>query len=254
MLPRPLLLFHAVLLACLLPHASAGQTIQVLELITVTDVARASGAPMIQVTEMILVTEDQGGQLPVELTHFEAVLDGLDVVLRWETASETNNAGFGVEVQEEGSNTEEGGWESVYFVDGYGTTIEPQAYQYRIADLSPGRHHFRLKQVDFDGTFAYSPEVEVLVGVLDGFALSEVYPNPFRTEAHVSLAVGQPQHVTLALYDMLGRRVTVLLDEKMESNHARLFTIRADELASGIYFLQATGTTFNITKRLVLLK
>lgn len=79
--------------------------------------------------------------IPVELATFEATADGPAVVLRWSTASETNNAGFDVQQRDARGST----WRTLSFVEGQGTTNEPQAYRYRATELEPGRHTFRLK-------------------------------------------------------------------------------------------------------------
>src|SRR5690606_32421823 len=111
-----------------------------------------------------LVGSTDAAALPVELSSFTATLDGEAVVLRWETASETNNAGF--EVEYAAVETRRGAslpWQRLAFVDGAGTTATAQTYAYRAEGLSPGRYAFRLRQVDFDGAFVYGPEVEVTV-------------------------------------------------------------------------------------------
>ena len=107
-----------------------------------------------------------GGVLPVELTSFDVRLDGRDALLTWETASETNNAGFEIQLlsKNDGASSR---WQALDFVEGRGTTELAQSYGYRVEELEPGRHVFRLKQIDFDGTFEYHPEVEVVVEMVE---------------------------------------------------------------------------------------
>jgi hypothetical protein len=105
------------------------------------------------ITVTIHVLDPEAAPLPVELTSFEAQADGDAVVLRWTTLTETNNAGFEVEQRTDST------WTQVGFAEGFGTTTEPRAYVYRIEAVAPGLHGFRLKQIDYDGGFAYSPEV-----------------------------------------------------------------------------------------------
>ena len=72
------------------------------------------------------------------------------MTLTWQTAHETNNAGFAVERRPADAP---GAWTEVGFVDGAGTTTEPQtAYRFRARQVGYGQHAFRLRQVDFDGT------------------------------------------------------------------------------------------------------
>ncbi len=186
--------------------------------------------------------------LPVELTSFAGLIEGADVVLRWTTASETNNAGF--EVQ----HLSGADWRALGFVAGYGTTIEARAYAYRAAGLPPGTHRFRLRQIDFDGTFAYSPEVEASVGVPGTHLLTEAYPNPFNPQTSFALSVQSPQEVRLAVYDALGRQVALLHDGALDAGTTHRFTFGGSGMPSGVYLLRAEGRTFVETRTLMLVK
>ncbi len=194
--------------------------------------------------------EATGQNLPVELISFEAILDGATAVLRWETESETNNAGF--EVQHISEVTQK--WTDLGFVDGYGTTIEAQTYTHRVDFLEAGKHRFRLKQIDYDGTFEYSPEVEVAVGVPGTYHLSPAYPNPFNPETSFSLSVAQGQEVEVAVYNLLGQQVAQLFDGFLESESTRAFTFKADHLPSGLYLIRVLGERFTTSHTVTLLK
>jgi hypothetical protein len=200
---------------------------------------------------------DAGQQLPVELTSFDAVLDGRTARLHWTTASETNNAGF--EIQRISKNVgADGGppqeWQAVRFVDGQGTTEVEQSYQFQITDLEPGRHSFRLKQIDYDGTFEYSPEVEVVVEMAERFVMEAAYPNPFNPEATFRFAVSRAQTVDVSLYDLLGRRVEVLWRGEAEAGRMEAVRIDGSGLPSGVYLVRAVGEGFVETQRVSLIK
>jgi len=98
-----------------------------------------------------------------QLVAFAAIVDGHDVVLVWQTASETNNAGFFIEMAVASHAVKDTAFAQHDFVDGFGTTEATLTYHYRVEALEPGSYTFRLKQVNYDGTFEYSPEVEVVV-------------------------------------------------------------------------------------------
>ncbi len=189
-----------------------------------------------------------GGEIPVELTAFTAMVNGTDVTLAWETASETNNAGFEVQMRQ-GE-----GWATLGFVEGHGTTTEAQAYSYTAEGLGVGTHTFRLKQIDFDGAFEYSGEVEATVEVVGTHLLSNAYPNPFNPQAQFSLAVARDQHVTAELFNMLGQRVATLFDGTLEANDARIVQIDGRGLASGTYVVRIAGETFSDALRVTLAK
>lgn len=187
--------------------------------------------------------------LPVELVAFDARADGDRARLAWTTASETNNAGFQVETRRGAAP-----WEPLGFVTGRGTTTEAQAYSYEVAGLTPGRYLFRLRQVDFDGAFAYSPEVEVTVSVPGDYFLGAAYPNPFNPQTTFEVAVAHGQAVTVAVYDLLGRRVTQLFDGRLEAGAAQRFTFEARDLPNGLYLIRVQGETFQAARTVTLVK
>lgn len=188
--------------------------------------------------------------LPVELTRFEASTDGSDVLLTWGTASETNNAGF--EVQQRAA--EDAGFHVIQFVEGHGTTTEAQTYQVRLADVPPGTYTFRLKQVDFDGAFEYSPEVELLHEVAGTYELEQAYPNPFREQTLLRVAVPQAQQLRAVLYDAAGRQVRVLLDRPVAAHAVQEIRIEAGDLPSGTYFVRVQGDRFQATEPVLLVR
>ncbi len=175
----------------------------------------------------------QTSLLPVELAALTAVADGGAVWLRWTTASETNSAGFGVEVRPEG-----GVWTERAFVAGQGTTAEAHAYGTRIAPLAPGRYALRLHQVDLDGTVRYAGQVEAEVGATAPLALT-VAPNPARA-GRVMVRVEAAQHLRVAVYDALGREVMRLQDGRVEAGAALGWPVAG--LAPGRSVVQAWGS------------
>lgn len=201
-------------------------------------------------SEFVLASDSEA--LPVELTSFEGTTMDGGVRLTWQTAAETNNAGFRVQrrvadaTAPNGNRTGEGKWTQVGRRAGSGTTTEAQSYRFEDADLPPeaDRLTYRLKQVDIDGTTSFSKEVTVERGAVTELQLQDTYPNPARTEATVRYAVPERSEgeVTLRLYDVLGRQVrTVPTDAKAGRHKHQLDT---NALSSGVYFLrlQAGGT------------
>ncbi len=243
-----------------LPAEDNGKTLSVMEMFKFdgTDWNKISPTPVDasstrSVTETvtdfsIFTITDSFNPLPVELVSFDAVADLKDVILRWETASETNNAGF--EVQIAVADT----FEALGYVEGHGTTLDPQQYEYQVTDLEAGRHLFRLKQVDFDGTFEYSPEVEIITELPEVYALSPAYPNPFNPQTQFTLSVAREQQVRVEVYNLLGRRVALLFDGRLRAHQAHPFTFDAEALPSGLYFYRATGQTFTTTRTILLQK
>ena len=186
--------------------------------------------------------------IPVELVSFNAVVNGTDVSLTWATASETNNAGFEVQVQ----NGED--WNVLAFVEGHGTTTEAQTYGYTAADMAVGTHSFRLKQIDYDGAFEYHGEVEATIETPGTHLISSAYPNPFNPQSQFTLAVAQDQHVTAELFNTLGKRIAVLFAGTVEANQVQSVTIDGAGLPSGMYIVRVIGDRFSDALSVTLLK
>lgn len=198
-------------------------------------------------TESLEVVVEEDPNLPVELIAFDAIVSGGDIQLHWTTASELNNAGFFVELQ-----VADHLFESVLFVDGHGTTNAAQEYQTTLKDLIPGDYRVRLKQVDFDGTFDYSPTVEVRIQA-EAYHLAQSYPNPFNPQTSIQYTLPLAHHVTLQVYDTLGRKIQTLVDEQqVAGTHAVHFD--ASHLPNGTYIYRLTAGPFSETKTMILLK
>lgn len=197
-----------------------------------------------------IVAYGQGNRLPVELTTFAAAQSSASVVLTWATASETNNAGFEIEH----AFGDGGAFERVGFVAGVGTTTEAQTYRFQIADERIGTHRFRLKQLDYDGAFAYSAEVEVDRGVIGTHTLGGAYPNPSAGSVTLELAVAEAQRVRVSAYDLLGREVALLFDGALEADRVVPLVWEARRVSSGSYVLRIVGERFAETRRVTLVR
>jgi len=186
-------------------------------------------------------------QLPVALVEFTAQARNSSVILSWKTATELNNQGF--DIERKSANQD---WLSVGFTRGNGTTNSPQTYSFTDNNVS-GKNFYRLKQIDFDGTFEYSPTVEVLVGAPTQFVLEQNYPNPFNPSTKIAYRLPKTEKVKLAVYDALGREVAVLVNtEKPAGTYEATFD--ASTLSSGVYFYKLQAGAFSETKKMLLLK
>jgi hypothetical protein len=187
--------------------------------------------------------------IPVELTSFAASVQGKNVNLTWSTASEINNQGF--EVQRKTNNA----WETIAFISGNGTTTESKSYSYTddISSINISTILYRLKQIDFDGTYEYSFIVEVDGLVPDEYLLEQNYPNPFNPSTSIKYQMPENGFVTIKVYDMLGNEVATLVNEIQEAgNHSVEFD--AATVSSGIYFYIMQAGNFTQTKKMTLLK
>jgi hypothetical protein len=198
---------------------------------------------------LFVVEQFSRSVLPVELTRFEAARTGSGVMLEWDTATETNNAGFEVQHQ-----TDSGSWSTLSFVEGTGTTSSPQNYTYTATELEYGTHQFRLVQVDQDGTRHEKSPVEIDLSLDSAYKISEVYPNPVRHTGTLDLVVREAQHVTVQMYDVLGRMQGTLLDRQLAASQSETLRLDTGSFSSGQYFLRIQGESFSVTRRLTIVK
>ena len=188
--------------------------------------------------------------LPVEMTLFKATVDGSNVELIWQTATETKNYGFDVEIR---AKAETSAWQNIGFVPGNGNSNAPKSYSYTLKDVTAGLHHFRLKQIDTDGSYEYSDVIEVLVGAPMEFSLSQNYPNPFNPSTSISFDVPLKSNVTLTVFNALGEIVQTLAMGTYEAGRHQV-TFNAASLPSGVYFYRLQAGDFVQTQKMLLLR
>ena len=172
--------------------------------------------------------------LPVELVSFNAQIISKMTRLSWQTAAEKNNEGFDIERSADGKN-----WQTIGFVQGYGTTQEEQNYTFIDETPLDGNNYYRLKQIDFDGQFEYSM-IEVVELATDAKPLS-IYPNPIQNELNIINGEGQAM-----IYNTLGQLVKELTIDSQQ------WTINTSDLPKGQYILHIIKQNGNmITKQFI---
>ena len=207
-------------------------------------------------SEFVLASDDTDNPLPVELTAFEATTAGESVTLTWQTASETQNAGFRVQRRVGDSPSgEDGTWTEVGFAAGAGTTAEPTAYRFTDADLPYEAETltYRLEQIDTDGAATLSPTVEVVLDAPDRLALHSVFPNPMRHQATLRYEVPQAGPVDLAVYNALGQHVMTLAQGEQPAGREEV-SFAADGLSSGLYFIRLHAEGQVLTRKITVVR
>ena len=192
------------------------------------------------------------GVIPVELTSFTSSVNKRNVTLDWTTATEINNQGF--EIERNSGN----GFEKIGYVAGFGTSTEPHSYSFIDASVTEGIHYYRLKQLDFDGTFEYFDAIEVDVSVPNVFALGQNYPNPFNPSTKIDFSLEVDSKVTLKIFDVLGQEVANLVNTNLAAGSHNV-EFNASLLNSGVYFYRIeavgiNGAKFVDVKKMNLLK
>ena len=228
---------------------------------------------------------------PVELVSFSAKVINNAVKLYWQTATEVNNYGF--EIEKKNCN-DEAVWEKIGFVNGAGNSNSPKEYSFYDENINSGKFIYRLKQIDLDGIYEYSKTVEVFVASPQNFDLAQNYPNPFNPTTTISYVIANPDgigvkqstgnsafannstvrlgrshaplrfarndgvvHVSLKVYDALGREVATLVNAKQAPGKYSVqfnATTASGGLPSGIYFYILRAGNFVQTRKMILMK
>jgi len=200
--------------------------------------------------------------VPVELTLFSAILNNNGILLDWETQTETGNYGFELQRRIESE------WQKVTFLEGNGTTSQPNQYEYLDTSarvLNPNIEPFyRLKQIDIDGNYYYSDSIHVekaslLYSTTSAFSFSQSYPNPFNLETTIEYDLLEPCYITVKIFNLQGKIIRILYDGKKSTGFYKTIWDGKDEsgnrVTSGLYLYRIeTSSGQTQSKRMVLLK
>ena len=192
---------------------------------------------------------DLASQVPVELTSFTAMVEeNGNIILQWSTATEKNNKMFEIE-----RRLENGEYVKIGYVNGSGTTTEPKYYSYVDQTVGTGSYYYRLKQIDFNGTYKYSQEILTEASGPLTFTLGQNYPNPFNPSTIIKYGIPEAGNVKLTVYNPIGEEVAVLVNGYVEAGHYEV-TFNASNLPSGMYLYKLESPNSVKIKKMLLLK
>jgi hypothetical protein len=194
--------------------------------------------------------------LPIELVAFTAATNQNIVNLKWQTKTEVNNYGFEVErsltptpSQMEGAVN----WTKIGFVNGNGNSNSAKEYSFTDKNPTGGsKFIYRLKQIDSDGKFEYSQEVEVELAP-QVFNLYQNYPNPFNPSTTIRFALPVATKLNIVLYNSLGESLRTIAEGFFDSGYHSV-EIDLSGLPSGVYIYRFNSDKYANNKKLLLLK
>ncbi|MCZ7611747.1 MAG: T9SS type A sorting domain-containing protein [Ignavibacterium sp.] len=196
----------------------------------------------------LILRYDDSAYVPVEFSSFTGFYSFDKVELYWTTESETNNYGFEV-----WRSSDLNKWERLNFITGSGTTAQRQYYTFVDKYLNNHKLYYKLKQIDFDGSYKFSELITVNIPIKD-FNLNQNYPNPANPVTNISFIIPQKSFVNINLYSITGRLVRQLINEEKNKGIYNL-EINLSNLSSGVYFYRMiTDNGYQSTKKLIILK
>ena len=170
--------------------------------------------------------------LPVELISFESKCINNQTVLHWTTGAEINNAHFEIQHSTDGAQ-----WKSIDTVQGAGNSSVKINYEHPVKiNSNQDINYYRLKQVDYDGTYAHSKVKFCSCGV-GRFEITNLYPNPSNGEVNIVLNSTEGGTLILTIYDALGKLIINNVLTIQEGNNVINNVIQG---GSGKYFISAT--------------
>jgi len=191
--------------------------------------------------------------LPVQLITLTATVQADQVILRWETGTESNNYGFLIDRKAEG-----GDFQRVGFVPGGGASSRAHSYEFVDRGVPLGRYTYRLQQMDFDGSTKLLATTEVEIALPKLFFLSQPYPNPMNPDTQFQYHIPKASHVRIRIFNALGQKVATLVNQRLEPGyyHGRWDGISelGQLLGSGVYFLVLQAEDILQVRKIILMR
>jgi hypothetical protein len=209
--------------------------------------------------------------LPIELQSFTASAGDREVLLKWKTASESENAGF-IIYRAEGAEEEYleiASYRHLESLEGLGTSSEGKSYAYSDRDVTLKNGHtyyYKLADVDFNGSITLhgpisaTPHIESdETGEVHTFRLEQNYPNPFNPSTVIRVSLDKPvDNAEISVYDMSGRLVKNLFSGPINGYSKTVEWDGTDnrgvKVSSGIYFYRYKAVNRIVMKKMLLVK
>ncbi|MEQ1796906.1 MAG: T9SS type A sorting domain-containing protein [Lacibacter sp.] len=179
------------------------------------------------------ITFARGIQSSLPVTGFNVTASRVndEVLVKWQTLSETNNSMFAVQKSSNGTD-----WKEIAFVAGAGNSTMKNDYKF--TDKNPGTKNFyRIQQVDYDGHYDYSNTVALYMSSITKAA---TFPNPFVSAVQVNMISSETQTVTIRLNDLIGRTVQQVKWTVQKGNNSTIVN-NLSQLPKGMYMLSVSG-------------
>ena len=193
---------------------------------------------------------DKQTPLPVELVSFTAKKkDSKDVIAEWKTVSEQNTSHFEIEVAKGNTDYQNGRFVKIGEVASPGNSNSERSYNFTDTEAGKsGVRYYRLKIVDKNNTFAYSPVRPV---IFSNEIQWQVYPNPSNGVYNFIYQLNQHENLTIKIYDVTGRQVKQINLSGNGFVQKVQVDLKAAKYAPGVYLLSAEAGEKKYSIRLI---
>jgi len=195
---------------------------------------------------------------PVELVSFSATSVPGKIVLRWETASETENLGFHVYRSEKIDGVRDQITSKI--VDGAINSESHHSYSFDDKNIQENAvYYYWLADISSDGKqFFHGPESAIAVVKPTMYALDQNYPNPFNPSTMIHYIIKEDGDVTLSVYNVTGQLVRRLVNMRQNAGDYEVVWDGKDEhgnpMSSGTYLYTLKASDFRYSRKMILTK
>lgn len=186
--------------------------------------------------------------LPIQLLNFNLKNLGFENLLDWNTASEINTDFIVIERL----SNDENEFKEIGKIKAMGNSLIQVSYVFIDKKPNYGYNYYRLKMVDFDGTFNYS-EIIATKNLFDSnFTIKNIYPNPTTNDFNIDITTNTNEDLIITLTDVYGKKLDQFEHSVVNGNNT--IKINTDRIECGLIFVNITSpqnNNINITQKIV---
>jgi hypothetical protein len=198
------------------------------------------------------------------LSAFSARIKDKSIHLNWKITNPENLSYFEIQRKDSKSKnftaiTKNKAVKSDSYYEEYKDENNLTVYKYNFEDEPKfdGVYYYRLKAFDSKGGIIFeSDEIKIGISGIKDFILEQNHPNPFNPSTSIKYELFSETHVTLKVYDLIGREIATLVNESQgKGEHSVVFDAsKFSNLTSGIYFYKLSTENYSDVKKMILTK
>ena len=204
--------------------------------------------------QFIISSNSADNSFPTELTIFTAKIEGDEIFLNWRTESELDNKKYEIERSLPAEQSVDFNWETIGFISGYSNHNSYIDYLFCDKDIrNSGKYFYRLKQIDINGSYSYSPSLKVNFVKPSRYHLAQNYPNPSNPYTSIQYSIPEDSYLKLTVYNILGQIVAELFNGISEMGNYSI-KFNGSHLENGIYYYRIEARSLDNKKSFTSIK